>query len=160
MHVQFLCSKHRALLSERLDATAPIWSSWMRKGQSCRSNGSVDESIQYFGCAFDFSTLLIERYTAHGELDGQRHMDRLLASGMALARALAECGHLALRREFLNTIGDIHYREQLRTPLLAARLPCWDSQAALALDGYSNRETSKTFYGESAVAQAMGMSVN
>ncbi|MBB3046737.1 hypothetical protein FHR99_000973 [Litorivivens lipolytica] len=154
MHVQFLCSKHRALLSERLEASAPIWSSWMRKGQACRTRGSVDESIQFFGCAFDLSILLIQRFTAHGKLDGQRHMDRLIDSGMALARALAECGHLSLRREFLNRIGDIHYQEQLRTPLLATRLPSWHSQAALALDGYSGRD------GASAVAEVLGMSTD
>lgn len=136
MHCQFLCSKHRALLTDRLAATAPIWSSWMRKGEACRARSEHDQSIQYFGCALDLSILLIERYTAHGELEGQRHVERLLASGLALSAALARCGHLALRRTFLDKIGDIHYREQLRTPLMAERLPPWESQNVLALDGY------------------------
>lgn len=149
MHCQFLCNKHRALLSDRLAATSPIWSSWMRQGDACRARSDDDQSIQYFGCALDLSILLIERYTAHGELDGQRHIERLMASGLALSAALARCGHLALRRTCLNQIGEIHYREQLRTPLMAERLPPWDSQNLLVLDGYLRRGQASGAGGQS-----------
>ena len=158
MHCQFLCNKHRALLSERLDATAPIWSSWMRQGEACRATANFEESIQYFGCALDLSTLLVERYTAHGELDDQRHIERLLASGLALASAFARCGHLALRRELLDKMSDLHYREQVRTPLLADRLPSWDSQNVLALDGYLQQYSSACL--EQAAAEGRGASIN
>lgn len=154
MSCQFLCSKHRLLLSERLEATAPIWLSWMGKGEVCCSESNFEAGIQYFGCALDLSRLLIERYTAHGELDGQRHIERFLASGLALASALARCGQLALRREFLEAIGELHYREQLRTPLLAERLPAWDSQSALAMNGFLGQGLA------SRQSEMLGASIN
>ncbi|WP_372779418.1 hypothetical protein [Litorivivens sp.] len=160
MSWQFLCSKHRSLLNERLEATAPIWASWMRKGEVCCSASNFEVGIQYFGCALDLSLLLIERYTAHGELDGQRHMERLLASGLALASALARCGHLSLRRQFLDSISELHYREQLRTPLLADRLPAWDSHSALALSGYSGQGLATGVSGEPGRSDRLGASIN
>ncbi len=159
MYCQFLCNKHRALLIDRLEATAPIWSSWMRRGEACRARSDDEQSIQYFGCALDLSIILIERYTAHGELDGQRHVARLLTSVLALSEALARCGHLGLRRAFLNRIGEILYREQLRTPLMAERLPAWDGQKLLALDGYL-RQKQPCLTGSHTGAGSFNMSIN
>ena len=137
MNCQFLCSSHASQLAQHLEATAPIWSSWMRKGNDARQAPNLELSLQYFGCAYDLAVLLVERFTAHAELDGQRHGERLLQAGRCLTEVLAVCGHLALRREYLNRIRLLLYREQLRMPLLADRLPQIDDSLASMLDAYS-----------------------
>lgn len=138
LNYQFLCSSHANQLALHLEATAPIWSSWMRHGEAAQQASDLDLSIQYFGCAFDLAILLVDRFTAHADLDGKRHSERLLQSGTSLAESLARCGHLALRREYLNKIRQLLYREQLRMPLLADRLPQVDDSLTLTLDAYSS----------------------
>lgn len=137
MNCQFLCATHRDQLNERLDVTAPIWASWMRQGERAHNAADNELSVQYFGCAYDLALMLVDRFTAHAEQGGQRHIERLLHAGTRLAQSLAQCGHLALRREYLNTIRQILYREQLRMPLLADQLPALDDSQPLTLDAYS-----------------------
>ncbi len=137
MNYQFLCTSHSEQLASHLDATAPIWSSWMRQGEAARRASNLELSVQYFGCAFDLAVLLVERFTAHAEADGLRHCERLLQAGADLAESLARCGHLALRREYLNRIRQLMYQEQLRTPLLADRLPEPEKRLTVTLDAYS-----------------------
>lgn len=150
MNCQFLCTSHANQLALHLEATAPIWSSWMRQGEVAQQASELDLSIQYFGCAYDLAVMLVDRFTAHGELDGQRHVERLLQSGTRLAQSLARCGHLALRREYLNKIRQRLYREQLRLPLLAARLPQLDESLAVTLDAYSSAIRRRGSVNESA----------
>lgn len=138
MNYRFLCTSHSEQLASHLDSTAPIWASWMRQGEAARRASDVELSVQYFGCAFDLAVLLVQRFTAHAELDGRRHCERLVQAGTALAESLARCGHLALRREYLNKIRQLMYQEQLRMPLLADRLPELDDRLTLTLDAYSS----------------------
>lgn len=133
MPCQFLCASHANKLAQHLDAAAPIWSSWMRRGEAA----SDASSIQYFGCAFDLAVLLVDRFTAHGELDGLAQGERLVRSAARLAQALAHSGHLALRREYLAEVQRLLHREQQRMPLLADRLPQLDDKLSLSLDAYS-----------------------
>ena len=123
MDYRFLCPTHASQLSMHLEAVAPVWSSWMRRGDEACARAEHDVAIPYFGCACDLAVMLVERFSAHGELEGRRHIDRLLQSSSRLARALARCGHLSLRREYLRQLDELLYGEQLRLPSLAERLP-------------------------------------
>ncbi len=123
MDCQFLCSKHKAQLGERLEATLPIWSSWMRQGLNAVEQRDFQRSIPFFGCAFELALMQVDRYTAHAEIEGKRYGECLMKSAEALERSLARCGYLTVRRELLTQVRSVLYREQLRTPLLADRLP-------------------------------------
>ncbi len=137
MRYQFLCHSHVAQLSACLETTGPMWSSWVRKGEQARDRSDIDLSIQYFGCAYDLSVLKVNRFTAHGELNGERHIDLLLRAGNCLLDSLALAGHIALRRLYSDQIQQILCQEQLRTPTMAERLPKFEDCPGVTLDGYS-----------------------
>lgn len=139
MYCQFLCEKHKTRLNESLAATGPIWASWIRQGEAAQAAGEDQQSLQFFGCAYDLAVLQVNRFTAHGELDGQPAVERLMIAGARLTEALARSGYLALRRDYLKQIQSLLYREQVRTPLLAQRLPLPDWDFDLSLDAYSGR---------------------
>lgn len=118
----FLCEHHRRQLQEHPKAAVLSWSDWVQEGAAAYQQGLLKKATTYFGCAFELAEQLVAQFTAHGQADGMRHIDRLLSAGEGLLDCLQRGDMPELQREYLLLMHNHLLHEQMRTPLMMAEI--------------------------------------
>lgn len=101
MALGFLCDMHREQLSSRPSLAVSIWDKWIQKGCECFKARDWRRALNYLGCSFELSELMLER--GHdGDRDGElRRIDRFMVSGHFLAECFARCDRVDMERHCL-----------------------------------------------------------
>lgn len=118
----FLCDNHRRQLQEHTSAAILSWTDWVQEGAAAYQQGLLKKATTFFGCAFELSEMLVNQFTAHGEADGLRNIDRMLSAGDGLVDCFQRGEMPELQREYLLLMHNHLLHEQLRTPLMMAEL--------------------------------------
>ena len=96
MYRQFLCCKHRSLLSQNPDAAQATWSKGINQGKAHYDEKDLDIAIVCFGGAFEAASILLK----HTNYNAADKLYKVTMAAMFLARSL----HADQQAEFSRTV--------------------------------------------------------
>lgn len=134
----FLCRKHFTQLSKNPIKALSHWQDWIKQGSNHMRANDLKAALQYFGCAFEISEMLLMQHCSFIETRLKR-IDRFMLTGFYLAEIYKRKGKRNIEGQLLIHIYNCLETFSKQDELLAKRLQGNMEFSALMIEKFNAR---------------------